>query len=802
MDDAVEWLRDRPFYEGQIAEHRRLPAREPVFRDIDLAPRMADALSKDGIDRLYRHQADAIAAVRDGDDVVLATETASGKSLAYTVPAFEAAMDHGGRTLYLGPQNALIADQEESLSELARGLGFGSRVSVDSYTGRLSRSEKRAVRDREPTVLLSNPDMLHYALLPHAGRLWEWFFGSLEYVVIDEVHSYRGVFGSQVALTLRRLARTCERFGSSPQFVCCSATINNPVEHVATVTGRDPDGITLVDEDASGRGPRDWVLWNPPEYDGDWAERGSGRRRSSHTETKRLFCDLVTAGAQTLAFTRARQTAEQYATDSASDLRERGERDLAGRVGAYQAALPDDRRREIEADLHAGDLRGVWSTSALELGVDVGGLDAVLLDGYPGTRMSAHQRAGRAGRGDDPALVVMVGGEDQLDQYLMTHPADFFEAPPEDAICDPENEQLLPRHVACAADEHWLSPVDERLFGESFPRVVGALTDDGTLDRRETAQGLRWVHAGSASPQQSVSLRTATEREISLIDKSSGETIATLGFADALRDAHPGAIYHQQGRTYEVVDLDLNRDVAELRQSWADYYTRVLSEKDIVVNADRTERDLSARPDVPVRFADVTVTEQITGFVRKDAATGDSLGESALDLPETTLRTKGLYFPVPEDVEAEMRASGGSAATDGGSEADASADRDAASGGEHAFNGGIHAAEHGLISLFPFHLLCDRADVGGISTPYHAHTDGPAVFVYDGYPGGVGLTRRGHERIEELMERTARLIADCDCEDGCPACVQSPHCGNANEPLAKVPAVRLLESLTGIDGPA
>ncbi len=817
VDDAVEWLRDRPFYEGQIAEHRRLPAREPAYRDVDLAPRMADALAKDGIDRLYRHQADAIEAVRDGDDVVLATETASGKSLAYTVPAFEAAMDHGGRTLYLGPQNALIADQAESLSELARGLGFGSRVSVDSYTGRLSRAEKRGVRDREPTVLLSNPDMLHYALLPHAGRLWEWFFRSLEYVVIDEVHGYRGVFGSQVALTLRRLARTCDRFGSAPQFVCCSATINNPVEHVATVTGRDPDGITLIDEDASGRGPRDWVLWNPPEYDDDWTERGSGRRKSSHTETKRLFCDLVTAGAQTLAFTRARQTAEQYATDSASDLRERGERDLADRVGAYQAALPDDRRREIESDLHAGDLRGVWSTSALELGVDVGGLDAVLMDGYPGTRMSAHQRAGRAGRGDDPALVVMIGGEDQLDQYLMTHPADFFEAPPEDAICDPENDQLLPRHVACAADEHWLSPADERLFGGSFPGVVGALTDDGTLDRRETAQGLRWVHAGSSSPQQSVSLRTATEREISLLDKSSGETIATLGFADALRDAHPGAIYHQQGRTYEVVDLDLNRDVAELQQSWADYYTRVLSEKDVVVNADLTERDLSARPDVPVRFADVTVTEQITGFVRKDAATGDSLGESVLDLPETTLRTKALYFPIPEDVEAGMRAMGGrTAAAGGGNEVDASTDcdasstdrdasstdRDAASGGEHAFNGGIHAAEHGLISLFPFHLLCDRADVGGISTPYHTHTDGPAVFVYDGYPGGVGLTRRGHERIEELMERTARLIAGCDCEGGCPACVQSPHCGNANEPLSKRPAVRLLESLTGTDGPA
>jgi len=737
---------------------------------------------------------------------VLATETASGKSLAYAVPAFEAAMDRGGRTLYIGPQNALIADQEESLSDLAHGLGFGSGVSVDSYTGRLSRSEKRAVRDREPTVLLSNPDMLHYALLPYAGRLWDWFFSSLEYVVIDEVHSYRGVFGSQVAMTMRRLARTCERFGSDPQFVCCSATINNPVEHVASVTGRDPDGIALVDEDASGRGPRDWVLWNPPEYDDDWQERGSGRRKSSHTESKRLFCDLVTAGAQTLAFTRARQTAEQYATDSASDLRERGERDLAAKVGAYQAALTNERRREIETDLHAGDLRGVWSTSALELGVDVGGLDAVILDGYPGTRMSAYQRAGRAGRGDDPALVVMVGGEDQLDQYLMNNPADFFEAPPEDAICDPANDQLLPGHVACAADESWLSPDDERFFGGTFPSVVADLTDEGVLDRREVADGIRWTHAGSSSPQQSVSLRTVGDREVDLIDSSRNETVASLGFADALRDAHPGAIYHQQGRTYEVTTLDLDRDVAELQSSWADYYTQPLTEKDIVVNEDLAERELAARADVPVRFADVTVTERMTGFVRKDAKTGESLGESTLDLPETTLRTKALYFPVPTDLESEMRAigaqggDGGDAeATGDSNDADADAATDGGSSapdGEYAFNGGIHAAEHGIISLFPFHLLCDRADIGGISTPYHPHTDAPAVFVYDGYPGGVGLTRRGHQRIEELMARTARLIDGCDCEGGCPSCVQSPHCGNANDPLAKAPAVHLLESLT------
>ncbi|WP_418282620.1 DEAD/DEAH box helicase [Halorubrum sp. DTA98] len=814
MDDVIDWLRGRPYYEGQIAEHRRVSARAPEFADVDLEPRLADALAERGIDRPYRHQAEAITALRDGDDVVLATETASGKSLAYTVPAFEAAMDHGGRTLYVGPQNALIADQAETLSDLAHGLGFGSRVSVDSYTGRLSRAEKRDVRDRRPTVLLSNPDMLHYALLPYAGRLWEWFFSSLEYVVIDEVHNYRGVFGSQVALTLRRLARTCERFGTDPQFVCCSATINNPVDHAATVTGRDPDRIALVDEDASGHGPRDWVLWNPPEYDDDWQERGAGRRRSSHTESKRLFVDLVAAGSQTLAFTRARQTAEQYATDSASELRERGESDLAANVGAYQAALTDGKRRAIEADLHAGDLRGVWSTNALELGVDVGGLDAVILDGYPGTRMSAYQRAGRAGRGDDPALVVMVAGEDQLDQYLMNHPEDFFEAPPEDAICDPENDQLLPRHVACAADESWLSPADRIHFGESFPRVVADLTDAGVLERRNAADGTRWTFNGSSSPQHDMSLRTAEEREIDLIDGSSNDVVASLGFSDALRDAHPGAIYHQQGRTYEVTDLDLDRDVARLQSSWADYYTQVLSEKDVVVNEDLAERTLSARPDAPVRFADVTVTERITGFVRKDSATGQSLGESTLDLPETTLRTKAIHVPVPEDVEAEMRSIGGAAGTDGETGADTGSarvddgmvgadtgsagpsDGTAGAGGEYAFNGGIHAAEHGLISLFPFHMLCDRADVGGLSTPYHPHNDAATVFVYDGYPGGVGLARRGHERIEELMGRTARLIDGCDCADGCPACVQSPHCGNANEPLTKATAVHLLEALT------
>jgi DEAD/DEAH box helicase domain-containing protein len=789
VDDLIEWLRSRPSYRGQIRDHRRVPGRDPSVSDVDLEPRLASALSKEGIDGLYDHQARAIEAVRDGKNVVLATQTASGKSLAYTVPAFERAMDHGGRTLYLGPQNALVADQTETLTDLAHGLGFGSRVSVDQYTGRLSKAEKRDVRDAMPTFLLSNPDMVHYALLPHAGRLWEWFFSSLELVVVDEVHQYRGVFGSHVALVLRRLARACERFDADPQFVCCSATIGNPVEHAARVTGQAEETYELVDTDASGTGPRHWLFWNPPEYeDGKGSDRRRSsrdesasstgrRRRSSHVETKNLLVDLVAKGYQTLAFTRARQTAERYATETASALRERGEHDLAGKVAAYQAALTHDRRRQLEAALHAGDLRGVWSTNALEVGVDVGGLDAVLLDGYPGTRMSTHQRAGRAGRGDDPALVVLVGGEDQLDQYLMNSPEDFFDGDPERAVTDPENDYLLPGHVASAAAESWLSPADEAVFGESFPDVVARLTEEGRLERRQTPDGMRWIHSGSESPQHEMSLRTISDREVDLLDARSNEVVASFAFDDALRDAHPGAIYHHQGTTYEVSKLDLDRDVATLERTWADYYTRVRHDKQVTVERDRTSKPLTARPDVDVVFADITMRKQITGYERRDARRGTTLGQEALDLPETTLRTKALYFTVPLDVEAEMREIGG----------------------ETGFNGGIHAAEHGMISLFPLHLLCDRADIGGLSTPHHPHTDRSTVFIYDGHPGGVGLTESGYESVEELMTRTARLIDGCGCHDGCPACVQSPHCGNANEPLAKGPAVRLLESLTGDD---
>ncbi|MFQ3294409.1 MAG: DEAD/DEAH box helicase domain-containing protein [Halobacteriales archaeon] len=773
MDATIEWLRERPSFQGQIETHRVVSGTAGSTRAIDVDARLESALDEQAITDLYEHQAAAIEAIREGENVVLATPTASGKSLAYTVPAFERALDHGGTTLYVAPQVALINDQEETLSRIARDLGFGTRVTVDQYTGRLSKQEKRAVRDRRPSFVLTTPDMLHYGLLPHARRLWDWLFDNLDLIVIDEVHEYRGVFGSHVGLVLRRLARLSDQYERDPQYVCCSATIGNPVEHAATVTGQPEASYTLVDEDASITGPTHWLFWNPPEYADRSQGHSSGRRRSSHTETKRLFADLVTRGSQTAVFTRARQTAERYASESARELRERGEGKLANQIAAYQAALKRDRREEIEAGLHSGDLRGVWSTNALELGVDIGGLDAVILDGYPGTRMATWQQAGRAGRGDDPSLVVLVAGEDQLDQYVMGHPDAFFEGDPERAVANPENEQLLPDHIASAARESWIAPGDREYFDASFPDLVSELESSGVLERRSPDVGTRWTYDGGGSPQHEMSLRTIDDREIDLLDRRRNEVIASLPFADGLRDAHSGAIYHHQGRTYEVVDLDLNRDVAECSTTHVDYYTQVLHEKAIRVEEDRQETGVSSQEDVTVRFADVTMRKQITGYERRDGRSGEPLDRKSLTLPETSLETSALYFTVPPEVEDALREAEGS------------------------FEGAIHAAEHAMIALFPLQLVCDRRDIGGLSTPLHPHTGQSTIFIYDGYPGGVGLVETGYDRIEPLMRDTRELIADCPCEDGCPACVQSPHCGNANEPLEKDLAHRLLSALLG-----
>jgi DEAD/DEAH box helicase domain-containing protein len=788
VDEIVEWLSGHRRAGDRICHQHRVPGQDATFASLDVHPRVERALDARGIEECYAHQVEAIRAVREGNNAVVATPTASGKSLTYTVPALERALRSGSRTLYVAPMRALINDQEATFEKFVDGLGFGPRVGIAQYTGQQTQHEKRAIRDDEPQILLTTPDMLHYGILPHAHRLWEWFFDSLELVVIDEVHEYRGVFGSHVALVLRRLARMCERFESTPAYICCSATIGNPVEHASGVTGQPEDSFALTGEDTSATGPRNWVFWNPPLTQDGAADGGQGdadtptaggKRRSPHPETTRLFCDLLQRGYQTLVFTGARQTAERYTQQASDRLRERGEHDLADAVTAYQAALKQDRREEIEAGLRSGEVRGVWSTNALELGIDIGTLDAVLLDGYPGTRMATHQRAGRAGRGTDPALVALVGGRDQLDQYFMTNPGRFFDGDLEKAVVNPDNEELLPDHVACAARENWLKPGDDARFGPSFPDHVADLEADGRLERRETNAGIRWTYDGERSPHQSLSLRAIDDREIRLIDTGRDETIARLPFADGLRDAHPDAIYHHQGRTYEVATLEPDNGRALLSETTATHHTRALREKRISIERDLRNRRIDRYGGLDVHLADVTIRQRIDGYVRYDGSDDEGTRVEFQDpLPETTLRTQSLYFVLPPEVERAIR--------------DESRD-------ESEYGGALHAVEHGMISLFPLELLCDRRDIGGLSTPRHPDTGRGTIFIHDGHPGGVGLTRGGYESFTPLLGRTREMIDDCPCESGCPACIQSPHCGNANSPLSKGLAVTLIDTLSARD---
>jgi DEAD/DEAH box helicase domain-containing protein len=771
VDEFVDWVRNREYYTDQIQFQRAVSARSPETRPCEMDSAVTGQLADRGIDELYAHQADAIEAIRRGQNVVLATPTASGKSLTYTIPALERACDHDGRTLYIGPQVALINDQEATLSEFAAPF---DDLFVTQYTGALSSSERQQARDEDPSLVLTTPDMLHCGLLSHADDIWRAFFESLDLVVVDEVHEYRGVFGSHVGLVLRRLTRLCERFDADPQFVCCSATIGNPREHAATITGQPTDSFALVDQDTSETGPTEWLFWQLPKYDEGDAPAGAGQRRSHHGETMRLFVDLVQRGYQTVAFTRARQTAERYATISSDTLAERGKGDLAESVTAYHAGLRDDRRGAIETALHTDECAGVWSTSALELGVDIGSLDAVLLDGYPGTQMSTFQRAGRAGRGTDPSLVALVASEDQLDQYVINHPSELFEGTPERAVANPSNPHLLRLHAHAAAIERPLRTADERYFGPTFPDIVSALTDDGELTRRQTADGLEWRRTASGrtvNPYER-GLRTITDRTVVLrVQGGQSHELGELPLDAALRDVYPGAIYHHQGQSYEVQSLDLDRDVAWLAPTESDHQTRVQFEESMTIEEDITTKSLATREDVTVHFADVTRRKQVTGFQRRDHRTGEIISDDSLDLPETTLSTRALYLTLPPGLEGLMQTMSGS------------------------FEGGLHAVQHALVATFPLVILCDRRDVGSVSTTDHPQTETSVLFIYDGYHGGVGLARNGYDQIEDLLQHTWGLLADCGCADGCPACIQSPHCGRANEPLDKRLAVTLTMAL-------
>ncbi|WP_405018282.1 DEAD/DEAH box helicase [Kitasatospora sp. NBC_00070] len=710
-----------------------------------------------GIEEPWAHQTEAMKLAKSGQTVVLATGTASGKSLGYLAPVLSELLDgtearngRGATALYLAPTKALAADQRRRAAELAP-----QRVRAALYDGDTPPQEREWVR-QYASYVLTNPDMLHRGILPAHPR-WASFLKTLKYVVIDECHSYRGVFGSHVAQVLRRLRRVCERYGSSPTFLLASATTADPAATAQRLTGLPAVAVT---EDASPRGPLVFALWEPPLTE-NVGEQGAPVRRTATAEAAYLLTELVERGTRTVVFVRSRRSAELVALQAQDQLGS----PLAARVAAYRGGYLPEERRALERDLHSGRLLGLASTSALELGVDVSGLDAVLMAGYPGTRASLWQQAGRAGREAQGALAVLIARDDPLDTYLVHHPEALFATPVEATVLDPDNPHILAPHLCAAAAELPLTEADLPLFGPSTGQLLTVLEQRGLL-RQRTKGSWYWTRRERAV--DAVDLRGSGGSPVQIVEGSTGRLLGTVDAAAAHTTVHTGAVHLHQGRSYLVQDLDLESSVALVEPAEPPYTTAARDLTSISVLATDTTVEWG---EARLSFGSVEVVNQVVGYLRKRISTGEVLGESKLDLPPRTLRTRAVWWSVTEDQLL-----------------DATIPFD-------QLPGAAHAAEHASIGLLPLFATCDRWDIGGVSVPLHPDTGLPTVFVYDGHSGGAGFAERGFRGAEQWLTATRDAIAACECERGCPSCVQSPKCGNGNDPLDKAAAVRLLDVL-------
>jgi DEAD/DEAH box helicase domain-containing protein len=725
-----------------------LPPREATLVKLpDLQPELSEALRKMGASRLYSHQLEAYERVLAGENVVVATATASGKSLCYKIPAFQNALGRAKcRAVFLYPTKALAQDQ------LGKIKAFDLRgVHPATYDGDTPHVLRADIR-RRANILLTNPDMLNIGILPN-HEAWADFLRNLEIVAVDEAHVLRGVFGSHVAAVLRRLRRVVMLHGGDLRFVLTSATIANPQELAESLTGLP---FVLVDNDGASTGERRVIFRNPPLLD-----KEKGERRSLLTEGALVFATLVSQGVRTIAFARTRKAAEliyRYAADRLGV-------DGARRISPYRAGYTPRERREIEGRLFRGDLLGVVSTNALELGVDVGALDAVVCCGYPGSVASIWQQWGRAGRGKDPALAVYIPGRDSLDQFLFENPPRVLGRRVEAARVTMENPYILGPHLLAAAHEAPLDADDEEYFGPAYRSVAKAMMEDRAL----ASSGDRLVYVGGDNPARNISLRSASSETV-LIADSEGELIGTAEATRAPSELHPGATYLHRGTAYEVESLDLRSHRAVARRVPNRYYTRPRVETDVEVLEEIEKRDL-ANGSV-LHWGRVRTTDSVTYFKKVRVADDKEVGVYPLDLPDVILETQALWVTLPP-LPREARPS------------------------FESFGGALHAGEHGMIGLLPLFAMCDRADIGGLSTPVHRQSRLPTVFVYDGYPGGVGISRRGFDAFESLARDTLGVITRCPCERGCPACIQSPKCGNWNEPLSKDGAVSLLRYVLG-----
>jgi DEAD/DEAH box helicase domain-containing protein len=721
-------------------------------------PDVVAAYRKRGVTDLWRHQSVAAEAAHHGHHVVISTGTASGKSLAYQLPALTTILERRGRrgergasTLYISPTKALAQDQLTSIGAL------GLDVRVTTHDGDSSYEQRDWTREHGEYVL-TNPDMLHRSLLPRHER-WSGLFRSLDLVVVDECHHYRGVFGAHVAQVLRRLRRVCAFHGSDPTFVLASATVGNPAEHAGRLTGLD---VMAVSHDDAPRGEVALALWEP-RFTSFRGENGAPVRRAASSESADLLADLVSGGVRTLAFVRSRRAAEQVALTAAGLLAE-VDPDLRGRVAGYRGGYLPEERREIEQALRDGTLLGLAATNALELGIDVSGLDAVLVAGFPGTRAAWWQQVGRAGRNGEDALAVLIARDDPLDTYLVHHPEALLDRAVEQTVFDPDNPYVVGPHLCAAAQEVPIRDSEATMFGPGAHELLDELTTAGRLRRR--AGGWYWTHPEPANALTDI--RSGNGRPFSLVESGTGRVVGTVDASAAHSTAHAGAVYLHRGDTWVVEHLDLDDRVATIVRTEVDYSTTARELTQIVVSR---ELDHRAWGSARLAFGLVDVSHRVVSYLRRRQPSGEVIEEVRLDLPEQNLTTQAVWWTLSDEQLDETTL--------------LAAD----------LPGAAHAAEHCSIGLLPLFATCDRWDIGGVSTAHHPDTGRLTVFVYDGHPGGAGISARGFETAREWLTATRETIRACGCPEGCPSCVQSPKCGNQNHPLDKAGAVVLLDAV-------
>ncbi len=736
---ADERLVHEAFYGGRAPQYVPVPD--------ELSPAVVAALERAGITRLYAHQEEALRAAFE-QPTVITTGTASGKSLCFQLPTLQVlAEDRAARALFLYPTKSLAQDQARAIS----AFGLHRLIRPAIYDGDTPRQERAPIRKRS-NLVLTNPDMLHVGILPH-HTAWDELLANLAFVVVDEAHVYRGVFGSHVANVLRRLRRVAAIHGTEPRFLLASATIANPVELAEGLTGLTD--FHLVDRDTAPGASRRVAMWNPPLLD-----ENLGIRASTLYEAAELLSELISAGARTICFMKSRKGIELILRHAVDRL----EPELAERIAPYRAGYTPAQRREIQQRLTSGELLGVVATDALELGIDIGELDAAICVTFPGTVASLRQmwgRAGRRGRG----LAVYIAGEDALDQFFCRHPDEFLDRAVEAAIIDPASPEIFREHVLCAAHEAPLSDLDAPILGAGWRDQAEQLAAAGLM--RERASGFVPARADDY-PAARVGLRSASADSFVLVDASTGEALGAVEAVRAFATVHSGAVYLHLGRSYRVLELDLAGGRALLEPFTGDYFTQAKRESMTWIARLQEQRVTHG---VTLSFGSVVYSETVLGYQRKALQDHIVIDFETLDLPTIEFETRALWYELDQLIGAEPFP-------------------------PDQLLGSLHALEHGQIAVLPLIAMCDRWDIGGLSTNAHPQTGGPSIFIYDGYPGGVGITRRGFDQFERLVADARRLIGECPCKSGCPSCVQSPKCGNLNEPLSKRGALELLERMT------